>query len=61
MEKSALSDLKDRLLASKSELLTEFKKYDPENTGKAFTHFIYTVNTVYNEFCYIEFRLLRTI
>ncbi|XP_060570933.1 serine/threonine-protein phosphatase with EF-hands 2-like [Ruditapes philippinarum] len=34
VEKSALSDLRDRLLASKSELLNEFSKYDPDKTGK---------------------------
>ncbi|XP_045206701.2 serine/threonine-protein phosphatase with EF-hands 2-like [Mercenaria mercenaria] len=34
VEKSALSDLKERLLASRSELMNEFKKYDTDMTGK---------------------------
>lgn len=37
VEKSAIQDLKERIIASQYELTNEFKKYDPENKGMAFT------------------------
>ena len=34
IEQSALQDLKEKIIASRTELLNEFKKYDMANTGK---------------------------
>ena len=48
IEQSALQDLKVKIIASRTELLNEFKKYDMANTGEFCNNILYNNPYMYS-------------